>query len=292
MKKAWHAQILYRRLLLLCYHFFTAPNRNSIAFSYPELTSTKLQCTINKGSAAATERADNSFWGLLKLMNQRRPQISIAIEGLDGSGKTSLVKLLRENFSLQNKTSYVCEWFRGNYAKQTAMTHNLSETMSPEVLAALHALSTIYTLSAAEDSGADIIIWDRYIYSSYASCIIRGASTDLMKAHVSNIPQPKLVVLLLEESEICYERIMTRGGLRFFEANLDRLYRGRVKQGLDLFEKGHISKNLIKEVFIHSGKEWYNEIEKVLPDDTVKFYNLDIANASKVVEEITERLLT
>jgi len=214
-------------------------------------------------------------------------QFVVVVEGLDGSGKSSLIALLRDAFMSKGLKVFLGDWFREKDVQRLAMVFNTQDQMSPEVLAAMHGVSTIFQIKESRASDCEVVLWDRYIYSSFASCVNRGASQELMKTIVGTVPTPNLAILLSEDPSVCYERIVQRKGLRFFESNIDRLFRGRIGEALEAFSKGQIPQTLLREVFVTAGHEWYTAIGSIMEGICVyKVENFDLAKAASLVERI------
>lgn len=216
----------------------------------------------------------------------------VAIEGIDGSGKTSFAHVLAAAFERAGKSVSLMDWFRDTAFRDIATRFNLNEKMTPEVLAAVQASSTLALLQRTEREPADVYLWDRYIYSSYASCTVRGADRALMRDIVELFPTPTLTILFVADPHTCYHRIADkRNGVRFYECGLDRLFRGRRREAQQRFEAQQISSTLVEEVFVDTMTEWNVRLQEIVPSEaTVVLKDFDLSEAEAEANRIVERL--
>ena len=214
----------------------------------------------------------------------------IAIEGIDGSGKTSLAKLIHQEALEIGLTPYTIHQFKNSEFDLIAAAFNDTESMTPEVLAALHAGCRVQDESKIPND-ANLLVLDRSIYSTYASCIMRGAKKELLTKLLKIKKKPDLVVFLSSDPHLCYERVIERGKIKFYESGLDRLYRGRILEGRKLFDKEHISKDLIREVFLNSMRTWNVLLKEVIPENCViEKVDFDLKDGDSLVNEILSRV--
>jgi dTMP kinase len=214
----------------------------------------------------------------------------IAIEGIDGSGKTSLAKLIHKEALEVGLNPHTIHQFKNSKFDLIAAAFNDTESMTPEVLAALHAGCRIEDESKIPND-TSLLVLDRSIYSTYASCILRGAKEDLLTQLVKTEKEPNLIVFLNSDPRLCYERVIERGKIKFYESGLDRLYRGRISEGRELFHKEHVSHRLIKEVFVDSMFTWNNLLKEVIPRDSViETVDFDLKDGGSLVKEIMSRV--
>ena len=150
-----------------------------------------------------------------------------------------------------NQKVEIINWFKDERMRALANVYNHSGFMTPEILSSLHAAETITSLKSAEKHTNTVFLWDRYIYSSYASIMSRGVSKQLATSLVDFFPDPDLIVLIISQPKVSYDRIISRGGLNFYEAGLDIIYRGcNLSDKYNEFEAGLINPELIRNSFI------------------------------------------
>lgn len=214
----------------------------------------------------------------------------IAIEGIDGSGKTSLAKIIHREALDMGLIPYTIHQFKNSEFDLIAAAFNDTESMTPEVLAALHAGCRVEDESRIPND-ANLLVLDRSIYSTYASCIMRGAKKELLTRLVKAEKKPDLVVFLNSDPRLCHERVIERGKIKFYESGLDRLYRGRILEGRESFNNEHASKDLVREVFLNSMYTWNALLEEIIPENcAIETVNFDLKDSGPLVKEILSRV--
>ncbi len=225
-------------------------------------------------------------------MNRASTPRMIAVVGIDGSGKSTFVEILRQSFEDRQLKVNLCDWFRDPQIRDLATCFNETNTMTPAVLAALHAGATLAQVQAQQTIDADIILWDRYVYSSYASCRLRGAPVNLMERLVAAFPVPDLVIHFVADPLICFERIKARGNpLRFYESGLDRLFRGRAQEAHQRFDADGFSEKLVQEVFIETMAEWNQRLTEIIPKHRcLRLQNFNLSDACQLCDTVLAQL--
>jgi dTMP kinase len=215
----------------------------------------------------------------------------VAVVGIDGSGKSSFVQVLAAALQRRGKTVSIKKWFRDPAFREIATQFNATSTMTPEVLAGLHASSTLALLQQSEREQADVFLWDRYIYSAYSSCVARGASRELMRKIVAMFPAPELTIHFLADPRVCFERIEKRGGITFYESGLDRLFRGRCPEAQRRFDAREFPRELVQQVFIDTMTDWNALLGEITdPARTKVLKDFDLRDAEAEAARIVQAL--
>lgn len=143
----------------------------------------------------------------------------IAVEGIDGTGKTTISKYIVE---ILRKKGFDCVLLRepgdSKYGKKL---RNARKRLEPEME------SELFILDREEDvknniipalKNGKIVVMDRYYYSNVAYQGARGLDPGKIKEKNERIaPKPDLVILLDAKPEIAIERIKLRGEMTPFE---------------------------------------------------------------------------
>jgi dTMP kinase len=165
--------------------------------------------------------------------------ILIAIEGLDGAGKTSLAKALHK--ALLNcgfRAVYTYEPY-SNAIREIFELGSLKLTPEVEALLMVADRYSHYAgLIRPELSTGAIVILDRYIYSTLAYQGSLGVDIGWLESLHKYLPEPDLCIYLDVDPELGLKRKVNAGSyrLRYFE-NVGRLRRAR-EIYLDLVSKG------------------------------------------------------
>ncbi|RUM35273.1 MAG: dTMP kinase [Archaeoglobus sp.] len=188
----------------------------------------------------------------------------IAIEGIDGAGKTTLAKALKkwlENIGV--KAVIVKEpgnsvWgrkIRESYSKSLSVEEELRLFLKDREVNVREKILP----NLRENS---VVIMDRYYYSNMAYQGARGI--DIEKIRIENLkiaPEPDLVVLLDCDPEICLSRIEKRGSEKNRFEELEYLKKVR-----DMFLK--IAENEKAKVKVVNARrsvdEVFNDVKKLI----------------------------
>jgi len=142
--------------------------------------------------------------------------VLIAIEGIDGSGKTTIVKFLADELKRRGynvvtfKEPTDSEW--GKRVKEA----KLKPEEELELFLKDREWNVKYNIIPALKSGK-IVILDRYYYSTIAYQSARGIDLKLIKKLNERFPKPDLVIILDISPETALKRIKVRGEPDKFE---------------------------------------------------------------------------
>lgn len=135
----------------------------------------------------------------------------IVIEGPDGSGKTTISRLLVEKLtSLGIKARYTSEPTASHYGKK--LREMLSDSNStPRSLYDLFVLDRIEHLKEIEkwEQDGEIVISDRYKYSTYCYQVSHGLDPALTEDN-NSLRTPDLTLILTTDVDVLLSRIETR----------------------------------------------------------------------------------
>jgi len=139
----------------------------------------------------------------------------VAIEGIDGSGKTTQAQLLAR-FCTDNRLTHVIskEPTKGKYGqliRDSAIRGRLSVEEEIEILLDDRREHVEKVISPALEE-EKIVILDRYYFSTAAYQGARGSDPELILSRNETFaPQPDLLIVLDIPADIGLERIRTRG---------------------------------------------------------------------------------
>jgi dTMP kinase len=161
----------------------------------------------------------------LALPRDGYPGRLIIVEGIDGSGKSTQLDLLRKWLVNQNYLVVFSEWNSSPIVKSTTRRGKKLRLLSPMSFSLIHAAdfaSRIHsTILPALRAGA-VVLADRYVYTAFARDAVRGVSRSWIRRVYSFAPRPTLAFyydLSLDEAS---RRILSgRPELKYYEAGLD-----------------------------------------------------------------------
>jgi dTMP kinase len=140
----------------------------------------------------------------------------LAVEGIDGSGKTSLC---------QNLAQVLRRYEVDHLVMASLSFFEKSPDLGPRALSMYYG-ADFYSRwenfgQPAYETGR-LVIADRYYYSALVRDVIRGNPEELVRAMYTGLPEPELVVYMQVSPEVAYERkLRLRQGPGKYESGAD-----------------------------------------------------------------------
>jgi len=149
----------------------------------------------------------------------------IVVEGIDGSGKSTQIRLLEKWLRFRNIRVFLTEWNSSEAIKDVTAKGKKKEKLTPTTFSLLHATDfadryerNIFPLLRA----GYIVLADRYIYTAYARDMVRGCSPLWVKKVYGYALKPDLVFYFRVPVDVAAERILSgRPKLKYYEAGMD-----------------------------------------------------------------------
>lgn len=188
---------------------------------------------------------------------ERVPGKLIVVEGIDGSGKSTQIRLLEKWLVRLGMRVFFTEWNSSEAVKEITSGGKKKELLTPTTFSLLHATDfadryerKIYPLLRANYT----VLCDRYIYTAYTRDIVRGCSPKWVRKVYSFALRPDLAFYFRVPVETAMNRIRRgRSKLKFYEAGMDlnlsgdpyesyRIFQGRiVEQYESLVKREHFT---------------------------------------------------
>src|SRR5919107_5515025 len=181
----------------------------------------------------------------------------IVVEGIDGSGKSTQIRLLEKWLRFRNIRVFLTEWNSSEAIKDVTSKGKKKEKLTPTTFSLLHATDfadryekNIFPLLRA----GYIVLADRYIYTAYARDIVRGCDKGWVENIYRYAIKPDLIFYFQVPIETAVNRIITsRPKLKYYEAGMDlkiskdeyesyKIFQGRI---IDEYESMINPKNFI-----------------------------------------------
>ena len=149
----------------------------------------------------------------------------IIVEGIDGSGKSTQLELLRKWLVNQGYLVVFSEWNSSPIVKATTKRGKERQLLSPMSFSLIHAADfasrTQATILPALRAGA-VVLADRYVYTAYARDAARGVDRAWVRRLYSFALQPTLAFYFDVPLEEAIHRILVgRPDLKYYEAGMD-----------------------------------------------------------------------
>lgn len=170
------------------------------------------------------------------------------VEGIDGSGKSTQLDLLRKWIMAQGYCVYFSEWNSSPLVRATTKMGKDQRLLSPMTFSLIHAADFADRLDRAIlpslRAGA-VVLTDRYIFTAFARDVARGIDPEFVRRIYRFAPRPDAAFYFRVPLEEALNRILVgRPELKYYEAGMDlnlsedpyesfRLFQGRI---LDQYE--------------------------------------------------------
>lgn len=149
----------------------------------------------------------------------------IAVEGLDGSGKSTQIHLLKRWLELQGAKVFFSEWNSSTLVKNATSKGKKRELLTPTTFSLIHAtdFADRYERQLVPLLKAGyIVLCDRYIFTAFARDTVRGCPPEWVRGIYNFAALPDLVFFFKARLEVSLQRILEgRPELKYFEAGMD-----------------------------------------------------------------------
>ncbi len=148
----------------------------------------------------------------------------IAIEGTDGVGRSTQIRLLREWLEVQGYGVLETGWNRSALVRPTIDLAKASNLLSKLTFVLLYATDFADRLEneiiPALKAGF-IVLADRYIYTAIARARVRGVERVWLRSLYGFAIVPHLVFYLKTDVETLIRRVLESRGMNFWESGMD-----------------------------------------------------------------------
>jgi dTMP kinase len=218
----------------------------------------------------------------------------IVVEGIDGSGKSTQLRLLEKWLISRNIPVFFTECNSSETVKQITKKGNKSGRLTPITFSLLHAtdFADRYERNILPLLHAGyIVLADRYVYTAFARDIVRGCNPNWVKKIYEFAIKPEIVFYFKVPIDIAVDRILAgRPRLKYYEAGMDlnlsndpyesyRIFQSRI---IDQYESLSISENFT----IVDGTMEIEESQSYLRSIVSKLLPLNITKNTRRVTRI------
>lgn len=149
----------------------------------------------------------------------------IAVEGLDGSGKSTQIYLLKRWLEVQGLKVFFSEWNSSELVKSATSKGKKRELLTPTTFSLIHAtdFADRYERHLVPLLRAGyLVLCDRYIFTAFARDTVRGCPMDWVRGVYRFANLPDITFFFRAELEVSLQRILSgRPQLKYFEAGMD-----------------------------------------------------------------------
>jgi dTMP kinase len=167
----------------------------------------------------------------------------IIVEGVDGSGKSTQIRLLEKWLRYNGMPVFFTEWNSSEQVKEIISKGKKKNLLTPTTFSLLHATDfaaryerNILPLLRAGYT----VLADRYIYTAFARDVVRSCSPEWVRHVYGFAIKPTIAFYFRVPVEISFDRIVkSRPKLKYYEAGMDlnlsndpfesyRIFQGRI----------------------------------------------------------------
>lgn len=160
----------------------------------------------------------------MKSKNLGYDGLLIVVEGTDGAGKSTQVKMLDKYVQNQGYGCIVSEWKTSRLISDVinqAKDHNLLNATTFSLLYAADYADRLENVIIPALKAGFVVLLDRYIYTAFVRDSVRGHDIEWVKNLYNYAPEPDLVVYLKMPVDKLLKRMIGTNGLDFFESGRD-----------------------------------------------------------------------
>ncbi len=180
---------------------------------------------------------------MIKISKHTTPGRLIAVEGLDGSGKSTQIYLLKRWLELEGYKVFFTEWNSSVLVKKATKKGKKLQLLTPTTFSLIHCTDfadryerQIWPLLCA----GYIVLADRYFFTAFARDAVRGCDPLWVRNLYSFATLPDITFFFKLPPEIAINRILEgRPSLKYHEAGMDlnlspdpyesfRLFQGKI----------------------------------------------------------------
>jgi dTMP kinase len=178
----------------------------------------------------------------------------IAVEGLDGSGKSTQIYLLKRWLEAQKLKVFFSEWNSSELVKSATSKGKKQELLTPTTFSLIHAtdFADRYERQLVPLLRAGyLVLCDRYVFTAFARDIVRGCPPQWVRDIYSFAARPDLTFFFKANLEVSLARILDgRPQLKYFEAGMD------LRLSTDPYESFRIFQGRILEQYLAMSMEF------------------------------------
>ena len=178
----------------------------------------------------------------------------IAVEGLDGSGKSTQIYLLKRWLETQGLKVFFSEWNSSVLVKSATSKGKKQELLTPTTFSLIHAtdFADRYERHLVPLLRAGyLVLCDRYVFTAFGRDIVRGCQPQWVRDIYNFAALPDLTFFFKADLEVSLSRILDgRPELKYFEAGMD------LRLSTDPYESFRIFQGRILEQYLAMSTEF------------------------------------
>ncbi len=217
--------------------------------------------------------------GGMKMYGKHRfPGRLFIVEGIDGSGKSTQLMLLKKWLESEGYVVYFSEWNSSPLVHDVTKRGKKKKMLTPMTFSLIHATDfadrTEHHIIPPLKAGA-VVLADRYIYTAFARDVVRGVSPKWVRELYAFAVKPTVAFYFRTPLDVAMKRILGgRDAIKYYEAGMDldlsedieqsfRLFQGKI---IDEYEKMVDEFGLVAVDATRSIEEQQSEVRRIVGD--------------------------
>jgi len=162
------------------------------------------------------------------------------VEGVDGSGKSTQIDLLKKWLESEGYSVFFTVWNSSDLVKETTKDAKKKNLLTPTTFSLLHATDFAdrlnYQIIPPLKAGM-IVLADRYAYTAFARDVVRGVSPQWVRNLYSFAVKPDISFYFDVPIQTAVDRILSnRAEIKFHEAGMDMGLHMDTKESFKIFQ--------------------------------------------------------
>jgi dTMP kinase len=165
----------------------------------------------------------------------------IIVEGIDGSGKSTQLLLLKKWLESRGYNVFFTEWNSSLLVKETTKRGKKNKSLTPTTFSLLHATdfaSRFFHQILPPLKAGMIVLADRYVYTAFARDAVRGVSPAWVRKLYNFAVRPDLAFYFRVPIDVAIDRLLggARAQLKYYEAGMDLGLSQNVAESFRIFQ--------------------------------------------------------
>lgn len=170
----------------------------------------------------------------------------IIVEGIDGSGKSTQLLLLRKWLESRGFHVLFTEWNSSELVRATTKRGKKTKSLTPTTFSLLHATdfaSRLYHDILPPLKAGMLVLADRYVYTAFARDAVRGVSPAWARKLYNFAIRPDMAFYFRVPIEVAIDRLLkgTRAQLKYYEAGMDMGFSQDLVESFRIFQSRILS---------------------------------------------------
>lgn len=164
-----------------------------------------------------------------------------AVEGIDGSGKSTQISLLKQWLQNEGYGVFFSEWNSSPIVKSTTRRGKKKQLLTPTTFSLVHATDFADRIEREIipplKAGA-VVLADRFFYTAFARDISRGVNPSWVRKLYEFSVKPTVTFYFKVPLDIAMDRILSnRPQIKYYEAGMDIGLSTNIEESFRLFQQ-------------------------------------------------------